>query len=74
VDYIAYWTERTELPARRLLGWLSLGASKFHDWRQRYGKVNEHNGQVPRDAWLEDWEKRAILDSTTAILWKATGG
>jgi putative transposase len=23
--------------------------------------VNEHNGWVPRDFWLEDWEKRAIV-------------
>ncbi|RUL81003.1 IS3 family transposase [Tautonia sociabilis] len=50
------------MPARRLLGWLGLGTSKFHDWKRRYGKVNEHNGKVPRDWWLEDWEKRAIVD------------
>ena len=56
------WTERTELPARRLLGWLGLGTSKFHDWKHRYGKVNEHNGKVPRDWWLHDWEKQASLD------------
>ena len=31
------------------------------DWRERYGKVNEHNGWVPRDFWLEDWEKQAII-------------
>jgi transposase InsO family protein len=24
--------------------------------------VNEHNGWVPRDFWLEEWEKQAILD------------
>jgi putative transposase len=23
-------------------------------------RVNEHNGLVPRDFWLEDWEKQAI--------------
>jgi putative transposase len=23
--------------------------------------VNEHNGWVPRDFWLEDWEKQAII-------------
>lgn len=57
-----HWTGRTELPAKRLLGWLELGPSKFHQWQERYGKVNEHNGQVPRDTWLEDWEKQAILD------------
>ena len=62
VDYVNHWTKRAELPARRLLGWLGLGTSKFHDWKHRYGQVNEHNGQVPRDWWLEDWEKQTILD------------
>jgi putative transposase len=62
VDYVRHWTERAELPAKRLLGWLGLGTSKFHQWRNRYGKVNEHNGKVPRDWWLEDWEKQAIVD------------
>jgi len=23
--------------------------------------VNEHNGKIPRDFWLEDWEKQAII-------------
>jgi transposase InsO family protein len=49
------------LTAKQLLGWLKLGGSKFHQWKDRYGKANEHNGQVPRDWWLEDWEKEAIL-------------
>lgn len=44
------------------MAWLGISSSKFYDWKDRYGKVNEHNGQVPRDSWLEDWEKRAILD------------
>ena len=50
------------MPTRRLLGWLGLGSSKFHQWRDRYGKANEHNGKVPRDWWLEGWEKQAILN------------
>lgn len=62
MDYLQYWTDRSELPAKQLLGWLGLSSSKFHQWRQRYGKANEHNGHVPRDWWLEDWEKQAILD------------
>ena len=41
---------------------MGLGSSKFHQWRDRYGKVQEHNGKIPRDWWLEDWEKLAILD------------
>jgi putative transposase len=45
-----------------LRGWLQLGTSKFHQWKDRYGKANEHNGKVPRDWWLEEWEKQAIID------------
>jgi putative transposase len=36
--------------------------SKFYDWRQQNGCVNEHNGWVPRDFWLEAWEKEAIIE------------
>ena len=36
-------------------------ASKFYSWRERYGRVNEHNGWIPRDFWLEAWEKQAIV-------------
>ena len=45
----------------RLVNGLGLGRSKYYDWRRRYGKVNEHNAWVPRDHWLEDWEKEAII-------------
>ncbi len=57
-----HWTQRTELPKTRLIGWLGVGTSKFYTWQDRYGQANEHNGQVPRDFWLEEWERRAILD------------
>lgn len=56
-----YWTDRAELPTARLLKWLALAASKFHQWRKRYGRVNAHNGQIPRDWWLADWEQAAIV-------------
>lgn len=44
------------------MGWIGIGTSKFYQWRQRYGRANEHNALVPRDWWLEDWEKAAMLD------------
>jgi putative transposase len=62
VDYVRRWSDRTELPAKTLTGWIGIGTSKFHDWKHRYGKLNEHNAWVPRDWWLEEWEKQAILD------------
>ncbi len=42
------------------LRWLGIGASKFHDWIARFGKVNEHNAWVPRDHWLTLDEKERI--------------
>jgi len=62
VDYVRHWTGRTELAAKTLTGWIGIGASKFHNWKSRYGKLNEHNAWVPRDWWLLEWEKQAILD------------
>jgi transposase InsO family protein len=62
VDYIKHWTNRSGLPAKKLLGWLGLAASKFHQWKQRYGRPDQHNSRVPRDGWLADSDKQAILD------------
>ena len=62
VDFVRQWSEKTEIGVGRFIHWLGVTASKFYDWRQRYGCVNEHNGWVPRDFWLEPWEKEAIVD------------
>ena len=61
VDFVRRWSGKTEIPAVRLVGWAGLARSKFCDWKSRYGKVNEHNGWIARDHWLEDWEEKAII-------------
>src|SRR5262249_16067061 len=43
VDFVRRWSDKTEIGAGRFIGWLDITASKFYDWRDRYGKVNEHN-------------------------------
>ena len=62
VDFVRRWSEKTEIPAGRFIAWLGIAPSKFYSWRGRYGCVNEHNAWVPRDFWLQEWEKQAILD------------
>jgi len=53
VDFVRRWSEKTEICAGRFIGWLDITASKFYGWRERYGKVNEHNGWVPRTfGWM----------------------
>jgi transposase InsO family protein len=47
---------------RQFIDWIGISESKFYHWKNRYGKVNEHNGWIPRDFWLEDWEKEAIIE------------
>jgi len=62
VDFVHGWSQKSGIGVNRFSAWLGIGRSKFYDWEGRYGKVNEHNGWVPRDFWLEAWEEGAILD------------
>ena len=62
IDFVRRWSERSEMVTGRFIRWLGVGSSKFYDWQSRYGRVNEHNGWVPRDFWLEGWEKRAVVE------------
>jgi len=62
VDYVGKWKQRAELPAKRLLAWIGLSTSKYHLWREHYGRPHAHNSHIPRDGWLEAWEKQAIVD------------
>lgn len=62
MDFVAHWASKTGLLARSFVGWLGIAHGKFYDWKKRYGQRNEHNGQIPRDHWLEPEERRVILD------------
>lgn len=61
VDCIRRWSAKAEIPTNRLIAWLGVARSKFYAWIGRYGKSNEHNGLIPRDFWLEPWEREAII-------------
>ena len=62
IDFVNRWATRAELQRQQFVAWLGVASSTFYSWCGRYGKVNEHNHLVPRDHWLEDHEKLAILD------------
>ncbi len=65
VDFVCYWSRQSELNSTLLIDCLDIGRSKFYDWRKRYGRSNNHNGNIPRCFWLLDWEKQAIIDYYT---------
>ena len=62
VDFVRYWSDQAEVTTRRFISWIGISTSKFYEWKRRYGMTNEHNCWIPRDFWLQDWEKRAIID------------
>jgi hypothetical protein len=62
VDYVRYWSDKTDIKAAKMIGWLNITRSKYYDWRNRYGKDNEHNAWIPRDSWLTHDERHAIID------------
>jgi hypothetical protein len=62
VDFVSLWSRKTDIVVGKFIRWLKIGPSKFYNWRKRYGKVNEHNAWIPRDFWLEQWERQAIID------------
>jgi transposase InsO family protein len=62
VDFVELWSEKAAIPIGWFIEKLGIAAGKFYHWRLRYGQANEHNGRVPRDFWLQDWEKQTILD------------
>lgn len=62
VDFTTEWSERTEIPTDRIVGWIGIQRGKYYAWKLRYGKVNEHNGRIPRDHWLTPVERQAVLD------------
>ena len=62
VDFVNIWSSKAEMKADQMVRWIGIDLPKFYQWQKRYGKVNEHNSWVPRDNWLEECEKKAILD------------
>jgi len=61
VDFVNRWSDKTRIAVSRMSGRLGVASSKFYHWRGRYGKVNEHNALIPRDHWLDEAEKKAIV-------------
>ena len=56
------WSEKTEISIDRWVRWIGIARGKYFDWQSRYGKANEHNGRIPRDHWIDEDERRAIIE------------
>lgn len=63
MNLIFYWKVRAEMPLKKLLLWIGITKSKFNSWKNRQGKGNSHNSKQPKDGWLKEWERQAIIYS-----------
>lgn len=61
MDYFRYWTNRAETSECELRSWAEIPEATLRKWKKCYGKAYEHNGWIPRDNWLTDDEKQAII-------------
>jgi len=61
IDYVRYYSDKTEIAAGDFIRHIGIARSKYYDWKHRYGKVNEHNAWIPRDFWLTGFERQAII-------------
>ncbi len=61
VDFVRTFSQRIGRSPRWVLRRLAIAPTQYHRWTLRYGRVNTHNGQIPRDHWLTPEERQAIL-------------
>lgn len=61
IDFVKLFTARTGLGTRWVIKRLDVSAQKYYRWEERYGRANAHNGKIPRDHWIEMWERERII-------------
>lgn len=68
VDFIAHWHQRAGLAKHQLVAWCGLSRNRFYDWVKRKGQPNQHNAPIPKNHWILDWERDAIIKYATEHL------
>lgn len=56
------WLEKTEISQNQLIKMIGIGKPRIFDWKKRYGIPNAHNGMIPKDTWILEFERQAIID------------
>ena len=51
----------TDIDANKLIRMIGISQSKYYQWKYRVGMPNHHNAAVPKNNWILDWEKQAIV-------------
>ena len=62
ISHLEELKKRTGVALVKMLKAIGLPRGKYYNWKRRFGQANRHNGHIPRDSWLEEWEKKAIIE------------
>ncbi len=52
----------TDISIDKLILMVGISKSKYYQWNSRIGQPNHHNATVPKNNWILDWEKEAIVN------------
>ncbi len=58
---MVHWLEKTEISQNNLIHLIGIGKPRFFEWKKRYGIPNRHNGMIPKDTWILESERQAII-------------
>lgn len=61
IGFVNLYRQKSSLPVNWFVGRLGISSSKYYSWIGRQGQLNKHNGSLPRNHWIVDWETDAIL-------------
>ncbi len=45
---------------------IGINKAKYYNWKERLGKENQHNSNLPKGNWLLPWEREAIINYAKA--------
>lgn len=61
VNFVNYWTTKTDNKQQWILRRLGIPNSTYYDWEKRYGQKNQHNARLPKKTWITRREKQTII-------------
>ena len=62
IEFVTMIHPLTDIPVKKLIRMVGISQSKYYQWNDRIGQPNQHNAAVPRNSWILDWEKEAIVN------------
>jgi transposase InsO family protein len=66
VEYVQRWSAKTEMGKVKMIDRIGISRSKYYEWEKGSPENMPAPRVIPRDFWLEEWEKKAIIDYSLA--------